>query len=440
MSLMSVHKGQVCRKKGLMHEGDRQDQVAAREEPEEEEESEDAACEESGEHNEAAVKAVPGANGTQRALQALLENLCHHCAAERESPINPVDNALALLRDNAALSRAQEKLLLQGRDKSLDVVFRAHISAMVGVLNLYLDPELPYTWKEASMVIVKAQGCGSTCACSIRMWVLDFIREGTLPLHSYGYSRQTVLEDEEVLQEVQRQLSEKAKGGFIKAQDVCDIVATKTIQTLFARLGIDKPSISQSTAQRWLARMDWRYSRVKNGMYIDGHERDDVVAYRCAFVHRWAEYEANFQFWDDNGNPLPSSCPSDLRRLILITHDESTFFQNDERKTCWSHQDSQPTPKPKGEGQSLMVSDFLTAEWGRLRNDNRCVTFFLLHSLFFVNVYAERPASCSKRARTATVTSMQRNLSPKSIAQSTSLRTGQMVPRVSFCSTTHPAT
>ena len=67
------------------------------------------------------------------------------------------------------------------------------------------------------------------------MWVLDFVYEGMLPLHSYRYSWQTVLEDEEVLQEIQWQLSEKAKGGgFIKAQDVCDIVATKTIQTLFA--------------------------------------------------------------------------------------------------------------------------------------------------------------------------------------------------------------
>ncbi|KAI0278446.1 hypothetical protein BC826DRAFT_876717, partial [Russula brevipes] len=83
----------------------------------------------------------------------------------------------------------------------------------------------------------------------------------------------------------------------------------------------------------------------------------------------WAEYETEFQIWDNNGNLPP--LPPNSRRLILITHDESVFFQNDERITCWSHQDSRPTPKPKGNGQSLMVSDFLTAAWGRLHNDSR---------------------------------------------------------------------
>jgi hypothetical protein len=74
-------------------------------------------------------------------------------------------------------------------------------------------------------------------------------------------------------------LSAKSKAGFIKAQDVCDIVASEKLQILFSRLGIHKPSISQSTAKRWLAKLKWRYSKTKNGMYIDGHERDDIVAY-----------------------------------------------------------------------------------------------------------------------------------------------------------------
>ena len=58
--------------------------------------------------------------------------------------------------------------------------------------------------------------------------------------------------------------------------------------------------------------------------------------------------------------------------LILVTHDESTFYQNDQWKIYWGHPGS-ATPKPKGEGVSLMVSDFLASEWGRLRDNNRCV-------------------------------------------------------------------
>ena len=294
------------------------------------------------------------------------------------------------------------------------------------------------------MVVAKAQGHGSTRARSIRTWVLDFVQEGTLPLHSYGYTRQTALEDEEIVQEIQAELSERAKSGFIKAQDVCEIVASMKTQTLFARLGIDKPGISLSTAQRWLAKMKWRYTKMKNGMYIDGHERDNIVTYRDMFVHRWAEYEMRFLLWDENGKPLPSPSLSDSRRLILITHDESTFFQNDERKTCWSHQDSRPAPKPKGDGQLLMISDFLTTEWGRLRDDNRFVSgsfFSFLVSLSTLLFVAERPASCSNQGRTAMVTLMPRNSSVKSIVRLTSSRARQMaLPRASFYLTMHQAT
>ena len=225
------------------------------------------------------------------------------------------------------------------------------------------------------MVVAKAQGHGSTRMRSIRKWILDFVQEGTLPLHFYC-GQQTILEDEGILQEIQEQLTEKAKSSFIKAQDVCEIVASVRVQMKLTQLGIDKPSISLSTAHRWLAKLKWRYGKRKNGMYFDGHERVDIVAYRNAFVDRWADYEMRFQIWDDDGNPLPHSHPLPL---ILVTHDESVFFQNDERTTCWGRQDRNPAPKPKGDGQSLMVSDFLTTEWGCLRDGDKCVkTFFFI--------------------------------------------------------------
>jgi hypothetical protein len=73
------------------------------------------------------------------------------------------------------------------------------MTAMIAVLNLFLDLELSYTWREASMVVAKAQGHGSTHVHSVRTWVLDFVCNRRLPFHSYRYTQQTVLEDEEVL-------------------------------------------------------------------------------------------------------------------------------------------------------------------------------------------------------------------------------------------------
>ena len=55
-------------------------------------------------------------------------------------------------------------------------------------------------------------------------------------------------------------------------------------------------------------------------------------------------------------------------KLVLVTHDESTFYANDRRKTKWTHTSQAATPQPKGEGASIMVSDFLVPEWGRLKD------------------------------------------------------------------------
>ena len=106
-------------------------------------------------------------------------------------------------------------------------------------------------------------------------------------------------------------------------------------------------------------------------MYIDGHEREDVVEYRNQFIKRWREYEKRMVMYNNNGNvdSIPSGFPvpqGHWFRLILVTHDESTFYANDRRKTKWSHASEKVTPQKKGEGPSLMISDMLTLEWGWL--------------------------------------------------------------------------
>jgi len=55
--------------------------------------------------------------------------------------------------------------------------------------------------------------------------------------------------------------------------------------------------------------------------------------------------------------------------LILVTHDESTFYVNDRRRLKWTHISEKAAPERKGEGPSLVVSDFLTADWGCLKDE-----------------------------------------------------------------------
>jgi len=50
-------------------------------------------------------------------------------------------------------------------------------------------------------------------------------------------------------------------------------------------------SISESTAGRWLRALGWIYSPAKKGLYFDGHERPDVIAYRVVFLAQMEEFE-----------------------------------------------------------------------------------------------------------------------------------------------------
>ncbi|KAF8171707.1 hypothetical protein BJ912DRAFT_833259, partial [Pholiota molesta] len=177
-----------------------------------------------------------------------------------------------------------------------------------------------------------------------------------------------ILEDEDFCQDIQLHLTEIAKKGYIRAQDIVDYVATEEVQK---KLGTKARTIHVRTARRWLHKLNWRYCQKKKGMYIDGHEREDVVEYRNKFVERWNEYEKRFVIYDNEGNVLstPTGFPVPQIgrfRLILITHDESTFYANDRRKTQWIKDNAKPVAERKGEGESLMASEFLTSEWGRL--------------------------------------------------------------------------
>ncbi|KAF8156729.1 hypothetical protein B0H34DRAFT_629354, partial [Crassisporium funariophilum] len=51
-------------------------------------------------------------------------------------------------------------------------------------------------------------------------------------------------------------------------------------------------------------------------------------------------------------------------------HDKSTFYVNDWQKVGWVHKDATAVPRAKGEGASLMVADFISADYGWLGNSN----------------------------------------------------------------------
>ena len=136
-------------------------------------------------------------------------------------------------------------------------------------------------------------------------------------------------------------------------------------------LGFNTPqTISIQTARRWMHHFGFMYKRYQKGIYVDGHERPDVVTYRNEFLEQVAEFEPLMPKWLDKEckmRTLPE-LHSGQTPHILVTHDESTFQAYDEMRAFWRPDGEQPLRK-KGMSAGLHVSDFLTEKIGRLRDD-----------------------------------------------------------------------
>ena len=57
---------------------------------------------------------------------------------------------------------------------------------------------------------------------------------------------------------------------------------------LLPLLNIDT-TISMSTAIRWLKKLGFTLSQVRQGVYVDGHEHEDVIVARQEFIKKMNE-------------------------------------------------------------------------------------------------------------------------------------------------------
>ena len=133
-------------------------------------------------------------------------------------------------------------------------------------------------------------------------------------------------------------------------------------------LGITpKRLIGTCTARRWLIKLGWRYTQVKKGVYMDGHERADVVKYcQEVFLPLMAQFEACMVHYEGHElNRITPILQPGEREIIPNFHDESTFHANDEVRSVWLRKGEQPLCK-KGRGRLIHVSAFINPETGCL--------------------------------------------------------------------------
>ena len=125
-----------------------------------------------------------------------------------------------------------------------------------------------------------------------------------------------------------------------------------------------KKTISLRTAQTWMKKMGYRWAYDPKGQYVDGHERADIVAFRNrVFLPAMEEFQDRMIKWNSKDGEQDEPREG-VRRVVVWYHDESTFYAHDRRKHRWIHKDEKAKPYAKGEGHSLMVADFVSADYG----------------------------------------------------------------------------
>ncbi len=194
-------------------------------------------------------------------------------------------------------------------------------------------------------------------ATLIREWGDDYMATRKLPEHRQGkhVKTATVLTDENV----QRQLRDYLRGLPDQKRNPKEFQEALNGFILDSIPGA-KSTISLETARRWMHFLGFSPARTSKDYYTDDHNRDDVVQYRneeflpqmMAYIKRMAHYEGDHMEIEKG----PENTNED--QVVLITHDESSFFANDGAPMIWMEGRKRHL-KPKTNGLSLMISGFM---------------------------------------------------------------------------------
>ena len=111
----------------------------------------------------------------------------------------------------------------------------------------------------------------------------------------------------------------KAVGDYLDSTRATFIIAVLLQETEQATSTLSKSTrIRARTARRWLKKMGFSYADVKKGVYVDGHERDDVKKYRSeVLLKTWKRAFRRFLLFKEDGSWEINSTWSSTRRKTI---------------------------------------------------------------------------------------------------------------------------
>ncbi|KAJ3987238.1 hypothetical protein F5890DRAFT_1384134, partial [Lentinula detonsa] len=232
---------------------------------------------------------------------------------------------------------------------------KSHLEEVEHMLNLYTTPESS-TYREWQQSSIQA-------SIALRKNHTQYIEKRKIPVNPFGSWAKSLLETHPDLKdEVMQHLL--SVGKYVQAHDIVSFLNQDDVK---GKYGLED-TISISTAKRWMKALKFRWVRNHVRQYVDGHERADVVHYHQeVFLPAWYRIEGKTRSWTaDNMEELVKEIIQQGHRTVVWFHDESIFHAHDRRKAQWVADGVSPEPYAKGEGISLMVADFVSADYGWL--------------------------------------------------------------------------
>ena len=250
---------------------------------------------------------------------------------------------------------------------------------------------------DASERAAEAQGFAAKWGGrQVRAWAETWTNRGELPVSQKGRHVKifTLLSDPEIRAELRSYV--RSNKWAIDPAKLADFTAQKMVPTVAKTYGTDlmknevpkglkrylelelfprihmkvARGVSLCTARRWLHREGFRFTEHRKSLYFDGHERPDVVEYRQnIFIPQMKEHCRRIVEYvvGDVVKEKEKLAENYIeRRLVLVSHDESTTQANDGKKKSWVHENEHALKK-KGVGRGIHQSDVICSTVGWLK-------------------------------------------------------------------------
>ena len=204
----------------------------------------------------------------------------------------------------------------------------------------------------------------------ITHWSNQFLICGEIPQNKRGSHSKVVsiFSDESVQLDIKAFLRSNKKSASPKTLKAY-------LETVYfpEYLGFQiRKEISEKACRKWMKLLGWQNVPHRKDIYVDGHERPDVVAKRVEFLNAMEALESYLLRVDETNYKTCIQIPpitNGQSTHILVTHDETVFSANDGDRSYWA-EEGQIRLLPKGKGKGIMISDFLTHVNGRLKMSN----------------------------------------------------------------------